>query len=159
MSNWFEKADIGEDVARTLFKLRVEVDGRIVERDFQPDVIIDYENLEEQLDETPALFAFWSSLLAEGKKQSATLERMIKRRKGEVTKHLLQEAREQGVKLRGSDVEDLIETDDDLNKLEAKLIIANKTLSKLFAIVDAVRMKSEHLRSLAGFKRQEQRNP
>jgi len=97
-------------------------------------------------------------LLAEAKKEVATLERIIEARKGQVTKELLNAAQQGGIKTRASDVELLINTDERILDLESKLIIANKTLSKMFAIVDAVKMKSEHLRSLAGFKKQELRD-
>jgi hypothetical protein len=97
-------------------------------------------------------------LLAEAKKAVATLERVIDIRKGQVTKELLDAANKDGVKTRASDVELLLKTDESLIELESKLLIANRTQSKMFAIVDAIRMKSEHLRSLAGFKKQELRD-
>lgn len=154
---WYE-SNVPEDIAKQLITLRFPVQDGVVERDFRPDVEIDYDDLVRQLEETPAMFSFWANLLAEVRKQVAVLERKIKRRKGEVTRTLLDEARSKDVKLRGDDVRDLIEADDQLNKFEAELIMANKHLSKLFAITDAIKMKSEHLRSLAGFKRQEQRD-
>ena len=155
---WYE-GNVPEDVAKQLITLRFPAQEGFIERDFRPDVEIDYDNLVKQLEETPALFSFWANLLAEVRKQVAVLERKAKRRRGEVTRNLLDEARGKDVKLRRDDVEDLIEADDLLNKFEAELIMANKHLSKLFAITDAIKMKSEHLRSLAGFKRQEQRDP
>jgi hypothetical protein len=156
--DWFEE-NVGPDIARMLIRVRVELtQDQIVDKDVRPDVLIDYDMLEEQLQTTPASFAFWSMLLAEGKKQVAALERAVKRRRGEAVKELLDEGRKEGVKVRTADVKDLVEADEQLNRLEAKLILAHKTTSKLFAVVDAIRMKSEHLRSLAGFKRQEQRD-
>lgn len=156
--SWYE-GNVPEDIAKHLITLRFPVQDGVVERDFRPDVEIDYDNLVKQLEETPAMFSFWANLLAEVRKQVAVLERKVKRRKGEVTRTLLDEASSKGVKLRRDDVVDLIEADDLVNKFEAELIMANKHLSKLFAITDAIKMKSEHLRSLAGFKRQEQRDP
>jgi len=157
MNNLFD--DVGADIAKQLMHIRVQLSkDQVIEKDIRPDVTIDYDMLEEQLQQTPATFAFWSMLLAESKKQVAIFERAIQRRKGEVTKMLLDEAKNDGTKLRGSDVKDLIEADDDLNSLNAQLILANRTQSKLFAVVEAMRMKSEHLRSLAGFKRQELRD-
>ncbi|MEM3000683.1 MAG: hypothetical protein QXP41_00625 [Candidatus Nitrosocaldus sp.] len=150
---WFDD-NLG-DIANQLIRIKMEVDGKYIERDVKPDVIIDYEVLEDQLIETPQAFVYWGFMLAEAKKNVATIERAIAVRRGQVTKTLLEEARKEGVKLRASDIEDLVETDEQLNQLETRLILANRTLSKLFAIVEAVKMKSEHLRSLAGFKKQE----
>lgn len=155
--SWFDD-NLGEDIARQLIRVRIDVNGTMVDRDVRPDVIIDYEVLEDQLVETPQAFLHWGFMLAEAKKNVASLERAIKMRRGQVTKDLLSEARKEGVKLRGSDIQDLIETDEQLSSLEAKMILANRTLSKLFAVVDAIRMKSEHLRSLSGFKKQEMRD-
>ena len=157
MSTWFDS--LNDDIATTLLRVRVELpEGGTVDKDIRPDVVIDYDMLEEQLEETPSAYVFWSMVLAESKKNVATLERIVKRRKGDVTRELLGDAREKGVSLRRADVDDLIEADEKLNELEGRLILANRTLSKLFAVVEAMRMKSDHLRSLAGFKRQEQRD-
>lgn len=155
--SWFGE-NVNDDVAKIVITLRFPVQDGVVERDFRPDVEIDYDNLVKQLEETPAMFSWWAALLAEVRKNVAVLERKIKRRKGEVTRELLDAAKNEGTKLRRDDVLDLIEADDLVNKYEAELIMANKYLSKLFAITDALKMKSEHLRSLAGFKRQEQRD-
>jgi hypothetical protein len=157
MSGWYSE-NVPEDIAKMLITLRFPVQDGLIERDFRPDVEIDYEDLVKQLEETPAIFSFWANLLAEVRKQVAVIERKATRRRGEVTRTLLDEAKQAGVKLRRDDVEDLIEADDLLNKFEAELVIANRHMSKLFAITDALKMKSEHLRSLAGFKRQEQRD-
>jgi hypothetical protein len=155
--SWFDE-NISEDLANQLIRIKITIDGQLVERDIRPDVIINYELLEQQLEETPSMFIFWSLLLAEAKKAVATLERVIDIRKGQVTKELLDAANKDGVKTRASDVELLLKTDESLIELESKLLIANRTQSKMFAIVDAIRMKSEHLRSLAGFKKQELRD-
>ena len=155
--SWYGE-NVNDDVAKQVITLRFPVQDGVIERDFRPDVEIDYDNLIKQLEETPAMFSWWATLLAEVRKNVAVLERKIKRRKGEVTRELLDAAKNEGTKLRRDDVLDLIEADDLVNKYEAELIMANKHMSKLFAITDALKMKSEHLRSLAGFKRQEQRD-
>lgn len=159
MSDWF-KENLGDDIANHLFTIKVPLaDGKVAERDLRPDVTTDYDKLEIQLEDMPSIFATWAMLLAEAKKEVAALERMIKRRRGEATKLLLDEAKEQQVKTRREDIEDLVEADEKVNELEAKLIVANRRLSKLFAATQALQMKSDNLRSLAGFKRQEQRDP
>lgn len=157
--SWFDENGISEDIARQLIRIKVTTDdNQIVEKDVRADVVIDYENLEHQLEETPASFAFYAMLLAESKKQVATIERVIKVRKGQITKELLRVAKEDNVKTRGTDIEALIDADPRVLELEVKLVSAERTMSKLYAVVDAIRMKSEHLRSLAGFKKQEMRD-
>lgn len=155
--SWFDE-NLGDDLANQLIKIKITVNDQKVERDVRPDVIIDYDQLERQLEETPSMFVFWSMLLAEAKKEVATLERVIAVRRGQVTRELLDAAKVENVKTRASDIESLMESDQRIIDLESKLILANRTLSKMFAIVDAIKMKSEHLRSLAGFKKQELRD-
>lgn len=155
--SWFDE-NLGDDLANQLIKIKTTVNDQKVERDVRPDVIIDYDQLERQLEETPSMFVFWSMLLAEAKKEVATLERVIAVRRGQVTRELLDAAKNENVKTRASDIESLMESDQRIIDLESKLILANRTLSKMFAIVDAIKMKSEHLRSLAGFKKQELRD-
>lgn len=154
--SWFDNA-LGGDFAK-LFHIKMEIDGSTYERDIRPDVAIDYDVLETQLQETPSIFCTWAMFLAEARKAVSVIERAIKNRRGQLTRELLDAAKKEGTKLRASDVEFLLEDDEEVQRLEAKLIGANKNLSKLFAIVDALRMKSENLRSLAGFKRQEYRD-
>lgn len=157
--SWFDENGIPEDIARQLIRIKVTTDeNEVVEKDVRADVVIDYENLEKQLEETPASFAFYAMLLAEARKQVSTLERVIKVRKGQITKELLDMAKAEDRKTRGADIESLIAADSRVLELEIKLVAAERTMSKLYAVVDAVKMKSEHLRSLAGFKKQEMRD-
>ena len=55
-------------------------------------------------------------------------------------------------------LDEIVEADDTMLALQSKLMIAERALSKLYGFVDSLKMKSEHLRSLAGFKRQEMRD-
>ena len=54
--------------------------------------------------------------------------------------------------------DEIVEADDKILELQTFLMLAQRSLGKLYGFVDAIRMKSEHLRSLAGFKRQEMRD-
>jgi len=49
----------------------------------------------------------------------------------------------------------VVESDKRLNKLETELLLANKHCGKMYFMVEAIRMKSDNLRSLAGFARAE----
>lgn len=154
-NEWFDD-NIVEEIAETIIRVKVNLPKqRYVERDFRPDVAVEYDNLEVQLEHTPSSFAFWSVVLAEHRAAVAIIERKIKARRAALTNELLEKAKLDGVKIAQWQVETLIETDDTLITFESELILANRTLSKLYAIVDAIRMKSDNLRSLAGFKREE----
>ena len=160
MSDWFE-ANIPEDIAKRIIRLRVDLgDNKIVERDFRPDLKIDYETLEEDLITIPQQFAYWAMVYSEAKAEVAKLERIAKRRRAEIIDALIKEARAQEHARVAKEVfKDLAEKDPSLLKIESKIVLANRTMGKLWNLVEALRIKSEALRSLAGFKRQEQKNP
>jgi hypothetical protein len=96
--------------------------------------------------------------MSEQKMVVGVFERKIKRRRAIVAEQILNTAKAEGISLRAADIKELIEADDILEKLEAELLIAQRSSGKLYNIVEAIKMKSEHLRSLAGFKRQELRD-
>lgn len=171
MSDWFSKQEIESDILDVLVRIKIPIraiqDGKpsvkVMSRDFRPDIIIKYEDLEDQLAETPSAYAFWSSVLAEQKSLVQSIKRKISIRRGAVKRELKKEAND--LKKSGSglsraglnrdDIEDLMSLDDDLKQYESDLIKAERIESKLFGIVQAIRMKAELMRSLAGFKKQE----
>lgn len=160
MNDWFD-SHIPEDVAKKIIRIKVAVgDNKTVERDFRPDLRIDYETLEEDLSTIPQQFAYWAMVYSEAKAEVAKLERIAKRRKAVVMDALIKEANKEGVTRVSREVlKDLVEQDVELIRIDGKIILMNRTMGKLWNIVEAMRIKSEALRSLAGFKRQEQRNP
>jgi len=160
MSDWFEQ-NIPEDVAKRIIRLKISIgDGKFIQRDFRPDLSIDYETLEQDLETIPQSFAYWAMVYSEAKAEVAKLERIAKRRRAIITDMILKEAKENEMPRIAEKVfRDLIEKDSKLLEIEGKIILANRTMGKLWNIVEAMRIKAEALRSLAGFKRQEQRNP
>ena len=159
MSEKWVKNNFEDLLADTVFKLRVQLpNGKVVNKDFSIDVEIDYDMLEEQLAETPVIYAFLSSVLSEQKCACAKLESMIARRRAKVVQHANETAKTEGLKLHKYILDDLVIADDQVLELQGKLMLAQRSLGKLYGFVDAIRMKSEHLRSLAGFKRQEMRD-
>lgn len=154
-----QKEPSDEDVAKILFKLDFKLpNGQRVTGNFQPATKIDYDSLEEQLAETPSQFAWWSSLLAEQRTKVQTIEKQISRRRAKLTEQFFNNGQKDGVRIHKYLIDELVEADDQMLKLDAKLIEANRVQSKLWAAVQALQMKSEHLRSLAGFKKQEMRD-
>ena len=160
MSDWFEQ-NVPEDVAKRIIRLKVDLgNNQIIEKDFRPDLRIDYETLEQDLETIPQAFAYWAMVYSEAKAECAKLDRIAKRRRAIITSMILEEAKSNEMPRIAEKVfRDLVEKDPKLLKIEARIILANRTMGKLWNIVEAMRIKAEALRSLAGFKRQEQRNP
>lgn len=157
-NKWFEK-NISDDIANYVANISVSLMNREkFSKDIRPDVEIEYDDLEKQLEETPSIFAFWSMLLADQKAVVSVIERKLNLRRATLTNKFIDEAKASSTKLAQWQVDILLEGDEELNRLEAQNIIASKTLSKLFAVVESIRMKCDNLRSLSGFKKTELRD-
>lgn len=154
-SKWFSEY-VPEEVANSsLFKFVVDINGQRVDVDMRADLDVDQRIVQQQLEDTPSEFAYWAAIYSELKMQVAKIERQVKVKRGKLVDHAIKEAAQANVKLTDKQVQSVIEADQDLNKLEALLMIANKHCGKMYYMVEAIRMKSDNLRSLAGFARQE----
>lgn len=155
--SWTENLD--EDLANAVFKVQVKLpSGQVVDRNFKADFDINYDMLEEQLAETPAQLAFFSAVLAEQRFTVKKLERMIARRRAVIAQDANETAKTEGLKLHKYVIDEVVEVDNEIFELQAKLMLEERTLSKLYGFVDSLKGKMESLRSLAGFKRQEMRD-
>ena len=150
-NDWYDK-NISPGIADAVVRLRVQF-GKAgsVQRDFRPDVNINYDNLEHQLEEMPSIFSFWSSVLSEQRAETALIDRVITAKRAQIAREIIEKS--EGISKWK--IDEIVEADEDLNKFMGKLIISKRKESKLYGIVDALKMKSDNLRSLAGFKRQE----
>lgn len=153
---WISKHVPAEIVKSGLFVFKVKmVDGTTVKVDMTNDIEIDYERLEEQMDQVPGQYVWWAGIYSEAKAMVTLLERRIKIRRGVLVEEALKEARESQVRLTDKQAEKVVETDDKLNKWEVQLAVLQKNTGKLWHMLKAIEMKAELLRSRSGFKRQE----
>lgn len=145
------------DVFNELFVFKVKLtNGNVVPVNIANDIEVDYERLEEQLDECSGQYVFWASIYSEAKAMVSLLERRIKSRKGDITETLVKDLRAGGMtKVTDKQVAAVVDKDEILFQWEVKLIVLQKNAWKLWHMLQAVQMKSEHLRSRSGFKKQE----
>ena len=148
----------GDEVVDIIARVRIKLGGKVREFDFTPDVDIDYNILEDQLAEQPAKFAYWSMLLSEQKLVVSRINHLIRVRKAAVIKLNINAARTASIKIPKYELDESVELDEKFIDLYKRLIREELTLSKLYGVVEAMKMKSDNLRSLAGFKRQEMRD-
>lgn len=154
--NWISEHIPEELATSTLFRFDVKMpNGAVVQVDLLQDIDIDWENLESQLGYTHQQYLYYALMMTELKAQVSILERKCKARRGVLVEAAVGVAKELGVRPTADQTKSMIESDDTLNKLEAIQINSQKHANKLHHTVEALRMKSEHLRSLAGFKKQE----
>ncbi len=153
---WFDDY-VQEDVVHSsLFQFTIETaDKQKIDVDMVADLDIDYDILRDQLEDTPAIYAYWSAMYSEMKMQTALLERRIKAKRGKLIDAAVKEAARADVRITQKSLEMIIESDETLNKLEIRLLLMQKHAGKMFAMIQAIQMKSDNLRSLAGFARQE----
>lgn len=153
---WFE-GKIDDDIFESsLFQLNLVLpSGKQVLVHLANDIDIDYEQLETLLCEIPSQYVFWASLYSEIKMRVAVIETKIRKRKKIVASATMAKAQVDKMKFTDKQLAVLLEGDSDLTKLDLELAIAQKQCGKLWHMIEAIKMRSEHCRSLAGFKRQD----
>lgn len=148
--------NIDPDLSEWLFNIRVKLKDRsLIQRDIRPDVKINYDDLERQLCEVPEMMVFWDLILAEIKAEVATLETRKEALRADIIDEIKQKAEESNVRVSVQIMRDLVNSDDRMLVNAAELIDMQKKEHQIKAIVNALYRKSESLRSLAGFKREE----
>lgn len=156
MNKWWE-SNIEKDIAEMLIELKAKLSGKSITRDWTLDLKLDYEHLDKDMEEIPSILAFWSSVLASARKEKALNEMKMDIRRSKILKELSTNMPE-GVKLTVKDKDDMIKIDPIWVKLKTNEIEIDATVSKLFGIVDALKIKAENLRSFASMKRAELHN-
>ena len=127
-----------------------------VEIDLLPSLNLDYENLEEDMLDLPAQYAFYSMVYSEARLKIDVAERRLKAQKGILAERLQNTAKKEDVRLTDGRLKSIIEADETVAEADSDLAIANMQSGKLYHIMEAIKMKMELSRSLAGFKRKEQ---
>ena len=85
----------------------------------------------------------------------AIAERKLKIRRAEATRAVLDEAKKNTVKLTVDQIKSIVEADELLNKAEVSYSEIQMKAGKLYNMVEAIKMKAELARTLAGFKKLE----
>lgn len=152
---WSENVD--PDISEAVIKLRVLLSKKEVTRDWTEDLALDYEDIDTDMEQIPSILAFWSAVLAEARKAKSLIEVKMDIKRAKILKGVSQHIQE-GVKLTVKDKEDIINVDQEFSQLKARLIETDATISKLFGVVDALKIKADNLRSFAAMKRAELTN-
>jgi hypothetical protein len=149
---WFTANLPAELLETSLFKFKIACqNGPTIEVDMRPDLDVDYNDVISQLEETPSIFAYWAAMYSEMKMRVALTEREVKRHRAKLIATALEQAKAADVKISVKQVEAIVEGDPRLSQLETKLALFEKHTGKMYLMIEAIRMKSENLRSLSGF--------
>ena len=156
--SWIEK-NVDPDIANYLFTLRMKLlNEQVFQKNVVPDLDVDFEMLEEQLQDTPQMIAFWNQILAEQSCLVEILDRRIKTKRGQIWEKVIGDAQARSVDIRSTDIKEIINTDQSIQSLEVELIKEHRKEAKVKAVVDGLIKKFDALRSLSGFKREEKRS-
>jgi hypothetical protein len=138
-----------------MFKINIVLQTGKFTVELLQDIDIDYELLEEHLQQTPAQYMFWATVYSELRSSVTIQEKRISIRKSVLTSETLERYSARSIKLTDKQLYNVIGKDEKLDRLEAEMAVLQKNVGKLFHMIEAIKMKSEHCRSLAGFKRQD----
>jgi hypothetical protein len=156
LPKWFQE-HIPLDLATSnLFKFKVRLqNGTVCEVNLAQDIDINFEILEDQHERIPAQYIYWAAIYSELRCAVAQLELKNKSRRHALVRRTIEEFRVKGTKLTDKQLNALVDGEPGLVKNEAELTIIQRNCGKVYHMVEAIRLRSEHSRSLAGFKRQE----
>jgi hypothetical protein len=159
--NWFEDT-VEEEIIDYLFTLRLRVGTKsgvkVIERNVSPELVIDFELLEEQLATTPQMISFYNQLLADQSYLVEKLGRQIRTKEGQVWDSISKDLRSQGLDVRSTDLKKLTSADPMLSEMEDRYFKEKRKETKLKSVIQDLIRKFDALRSLSGFKRDERRS-
>jgi hypothetical protein len=154
---WIEQ-NVNQDIIDYLFNIKIHnLPNNLgsYQKNVAPDLKISFDMLEEQLEETPEMVAFWNMLLAEQRFIVSAIEKQIRATRGSITEKLIERAKQENIEFRSTEIRELINSDTSLQQWENKLITAQKAEERLKVVCEALKMKFDALRSLSGFKKVE----
>ena len=123
--------------------------------DILPDLDIDMEIIEEQMQDIPSQYAFWASVYSELRLAVAVAERKLKIRKGEAVDLIIKDMTANKTKISVEQQKSIVELDKKLIDADLRLARAQMTTGKVWHMVKALEMKHEVCRSLIGLKKSE----
>lgn len=156
-ANKWWKANVDADISDVIIKLNSTLSGKSVTKDWTEDLSLNYEDIDTDMENIPSILAFWSAVLAEARREKGLVQVKMDIRRSKVMdgiKDLIKD----GVKFTVDDKNNLVSVDPKYLEFQKKQIDLDSTISKLFGIVEAIKIKADNLRSFAAMKRAELHN-
>jgi hypothetical protein len=156
-SNWVGET-IPTDIAESeLLRFNVTLPNKkVMAIDMLACTELDYNMLEEQMADISSQFSFFAAVYSQLKYQCTIREKALKAKRGRLFDTFLKTAAAQTTRPPAADtLKIIVEGDKGLINLEQELAGIQRDTGKVWYLVEALRMKADMLRSLAGFKRQE----
>lgn len=129
--------------------------NRVITIDIKSNVKLNYDNVEYSLQDIPSEMSFWSAVYAEMRYRENIFERVVKSVRSTVYEQILEASKVEGVKLSVDIIKALVEKDNRVNNSENELAKAHMIATKLYYMVEAIKMKADLARTLTSLKRSE----
>lgn len=98
---------------------------------------------------------FWGVLYADVRTMIDKMERLLKARRAYVRKNIVEELKKSDIKQTEKLLDTLVESDEEVLKIEDEIANYWNKANKITALISAIEMRHESLRTLAGFKKNE----
>lgn len=157
MKNRWWATNVDDDISELIVSLTSKLNGKEVKRNWTDDLALNYENIDTDMENIPTILAFWAAVLAEARKERGIIQMKMDIRKSKVLEGL-RDTIPDGVKLTVADKDNIVCVDGKYMQLRKDAINLDATVSKLFGIVDAIKIKADNLRSFSAMKRAELHN-
>ena len=129
--------------------------NKVVLVDIKAIVSLNYETVELELCDIPSQFAFYAAVYAEAKYRSNLFERVVKSVRSIVHDEIIQASSKENVRLAQDSIKILVEKDSRVNRAEGEFALSSMIASKLYYMIEAIRMKADLGRTLTSLKRSE----
>lgn len=164
LPSWIQANVPEELVTSSLFRFKVSLQvpdsddpskRKEIEVDILPDLDIDMEILENQMQDIPSQYVFWASVYSELRLAVSLAERKLKQRKSEAFKAVQDELVANNIRVPVEQQKMAVEMDKNLCRADVNLAVAQRNAGKIWHMLKALEMKHEVCRSLIGFKKSE----
>lgn len=126
-------------------------DGQVVPLNMAKEIEVTSEDFVSELKQVSAQYAFYAAVYSELKTACTIQEKRVKQRRASA----LNDTIRIGKKLTDKQSQILWEADEEVVKAELKLSIMQKQTGKVYHMLEALKIKSESMRSLTGIFRNE----
>lgn len=152
--NWWD--DLPQEICDFVFNLQLDIPGKgQVSKDVRQDLRISDDFIEEHLRMNASSRYFWGVLYADVRTMIDKMERLAKARRAYVRKNIVEELKKSDIKQTEKLLDTLVESDEEVLKIEDEIANAWNKANKITALISAIEMRHESLRTLAGFKKNE----
>lgn len=129
--------------------------NKVVCVDMMSTTALDYDQVELQLADIPSELSFWAAVYAEAKYRTNICERAVKSARANAWEEIMEAATKDGVRLAQDAIKVIVEKDHRVNNAELALSKSHMISSKMYYMIEALKMKCDLGRTLTSLKRTE----